>query len=469
MRKIVLCLSVAWLTLGGLAAAQEPAETQEPEAAEEETREPRSVEERLDELDQKLRVIDRRTELDKEQAAEKAKSAGSISAGRDGFTIKSADGAYQLKLRGYTHFDGRFFQEDDERPANDTFLLRRIRPIVEGTVGKIFDFRIMPDFAQGSTVLQDGYIEARFSPAFRVRGGKFKAPVGLERLQSATDMLFVERAFPTALVPNRDLGIQLSGDLAGGGANWAVGYFNGVVDGGSSDIDIEDSKDLAARVFFTPFAKGGGPLKGLGFGIAGTQGNAEGSVTATGLAGFRTPGQQTFFSYRTDGTPAGTVFADGDRTRIAPQGYLYAGPFGVLAEWTRSSTEVRRGTELKELEHEAWQVAATYVVGGGEPSFRGVNPKRPFDRGARTWGALEIVARISEMDIDDAAFPLFANPASSATAAESVALGLNWWLNRNIKVVLDYERTEFEGGAGIGDGGDREDENVLFSRFQVSF
>lgn len=114
-------------------------------------------------------------------------------------------------------------------------------------------------------------------------------------------------------------------------------------------------------------------------------------------------------------------------------------------------------------------MAATYVVGGGEPSFRGVNPKRPFDLEANAWGALEIVARISELDVDDAAFPLFANPASSATAAESVALGVNWWLNRNIKVVLDYERTELEGGAGIGDGGDREAENVLFSRFQVSF
>lgn len=466
MREIVLCLCCAWLTLGGLASAQEPAETQEPEATEEESQEPRSVEERLDELDQKIRVIDRRTELDKEQAAEKAKTAGGITAGRDGFTLKSADGAYQLKLRGYTHFDGRFYQEDDQRPANDTFLLRRIRPILEGTLAKIFDFRIMPDFAQGTTVLQDGYIEARFSPAFRVRGGKFKPPVGLERLQSATDLHFVERAFPTALVPNRDLGIQLSGDIAGGGANWAVGYFNGVVDGGSSDIDVEDSKDLAARVFFTPFAKGTGPLKGLGFGVAATQGEQSGTVTAPGLAGIRTPGQQTFFSYRTDGTPAGTVIADGDRTRLSPQAYLYIGRFGLLSEYVQSSQELRRGTELEELENEAWQVTGSFVVGGGEPSFRGVNPKRPFDLEANAWGALEIVARISRIEIDDAAFPLFANPASAASAAESIGAGVNWWLNRNIKVMLDYERTEFEGGAATGD---REDENVLFSRFQVSF
>lgn len=468
MREIVLCLCCAWLTFGGLAAAQEPA-VQEPVAEEtEETSDdtPKSVEERLDELDQKVRVIDRRSELEKEQAAEKAKTSASLTAARDGFTLKSADGAYQLKLRGYTHFDGRFYQEDDQRPANDTFLLRRIRPILEGTLAKIFDFRIMPDFAQGTTVLQDGYIEARFSPAFKVRGGKFKPPVGLERLQSATDLLFVERAFPTSLVPNRDLGVQLSGDVAGGGVNWAVGYFNGVVDGGSSDIDVEDSKDVAARLFFTPFAQGTGPFKGLGFGVAATQGEQSGTLTAPGLAGIRSPGQQTFFSYRTDGTATGTVIADGDRTRLVPQAYLYVGQFGLLTEYALSSQELRRGTELEELENKAWQVAATYVVGGGEPSFRGVNPKRPFDLEANTWGAFEIVARISRLEIDDAAFPLFANPASAASAAESIGAGVNWWFNRNIKVMLDYERTEFEGGAATGD---REDENVLFSRFQVSF
>ena len=38
--------------------------------------------------------------------------------------------------------------------------------------------------------------------------GKFKVPVGLERLESATDIRFIERGFPTSLVPNRDLGVH---------------------------------------------------------------------------------------------------------------------------------------------------------------------------------------------------------------------------------------------------------------------
>ena len=46
----------------------------------------------------------------------------------------------------------------------------------------------------------------------KFRFGKFKPPVGLERLVSDSDMLFVERALPTDLVPNRDVGVQVYGE-----------------------------------------------------------------------------------------------------------------------------------------------------------------------------------------------------------------------------------------------------------------
>ncbi|HYU33428.1 MAG TPA: porin, partial [Thermoanaerobaculia bacterium] len=216
----------------------------------------KTLEEKVEELDQKIRILERKDEIDKEAAAEKAKTATSATSGRDGFSLKSADGAYQLKIRGYVQLDGRFFQGDDERPATDTFILRRVRPIFEGTVFKIFDFRVMPDFGAGTTVLQDAYLDARFSPKLKVRTGKFKPPVGLERLQSGQDLLFVERALPTNLVPNRDLGIQLFGDLAGGNVSWAAGVFNGVPDGGNGDLDTNDGKDYAARLFFQPFLAG---------------------------------------------------------------------------------------------------------------------------------------------------------------------------------------------------------------------
>jgi len=457
-------LIVSLLLLTGSVRAQEPA----PAPEEAQTQDgAQTQEEKIQELDQKIRVLERKDEIRQEQEAEKAKTATSVTSGKDGFSIKSADGAYVFKLRGYAQLDGRFFRNDDERPAVDTFTFRRARPIFEGTVFKIFDFRIMPDFGQGQSVLFDAYVEGRFSPYFKVRAGKFKPPVGLERLQSATDTFFVERALPTNLVPNRDLGVQISGDFNGGVASYAVGVFNGVVDGGNqADADNNDSKDVDGRLFFQPFLVSGGPLKNLGFGIAGSTGNHEGTLTATGLPGYRTPAQQTFFSYRSDATAAGTVIANGRHTRLAPQGYFYSGPFGLLAEYVQSKQEVQRGTVVTDLTHTAWQAAGSWVLSGGEPSFRGVSPKQNFDLKNHTWGAFELVARYSKIELDEDTFPVFANPASAARSAEAWAAGVNWYLNKSVKVMLDYEATKFDGGSATGD---REEENILFSRFQINF
>jgi phosphate-selective porin OprO/OprP len=397
------------------------------------------ADQRLEELDQKVRVLERRAEVAAEQEAEKAKGKAQVTAGKDGFGLRSADGDFVLKIRGYVQLDGRYFQ-DDPRPASDTFVIRRARPILEGTLYGRFDFRIMPDFGGGTTVLQDAYADARFTPAFQLRAGKYKPPVGLERLQSATDLLFVERALPTNLVPNRDLGVMLHGDLAGGRASYALGAFNGVPDGGNGDLDTNNGKDVAARLFFEPGKGGGGPLAGLGLGIAGSSGNQSGTAAAPNLPSFKTGGQATFFAFRSDTTAAGTAIAAGRHTRLSPQLYWYAGPFGVLAEYVESRQRVARAAAAADLQSDAWQVALSYVL-GGKASYRGALPDHPYDPAARRWGAFELAARYHQLDVGSAAFPLFANPASAARRAAAWAAGVNWYLNRGLKLMLDYERT----------------------------
>jgi phosphate-selective porin OprO/OprP len=160
------------------------------------------------------------------------------------------------------------------------------------------------------------------------------------------------------------------------------------------------------------------------------------------------------------------VVADGRHTRLSPQGYFYSGPFGLLAEYVQSKQEVRRGTVTTDLTHTSWQASASWVLSGGEASYRGVSPKKNFDPKNHTWGAFELAARYSKLDLDEDTFPTYANPASSARSATAWAVGLNWYLNKSLKVMLDYEATQFDGGAATGD---REDENILFSRFQISF
>ena len=437
---------------------------------------------RIEEQEQKILVLERKLEINDEAATSAKESTATVSAGPKGFSLKSADGKNQLKLRGTLHLDGRYLDGTDPGGVVDSFQATRVRPIFEGTFANIFDFRFMPDFGQGRTVIQDAWVNARFNPAAALQFGKFKSPVGLERLQSANDMKWVQRAFPTSLVPNRDIGFQLGGDVGAGRFSYQLAYLNGSNDGSSSetftDADINDDKEYALRLFAHPFAESDNfALRGLGFGIAGTYTDQTGNSLQPLLPSFRTPGQSTFFRFRqfstTVGAPAGTI-ADGERTRLAPQLYYYVGSFGLLGEYTEVSQDVSRvvptGVRAGSVDSDAWQVAVSYFLTGEEASFRGYQPKTKFSLEDNTWGAFELKARVQSLSVGDEAFAgganSFADPLASASQADSWGLGLNWYLNENVKWLLDYEHTTFEGGAATGD---RADEDAVQLRLAVAF
>ena len=419
----------------------------------------------LEELDQKVRVLERKWEIEQETAAAKAKETPFVTAGKNGFSIRSADGSYQLKLNGYVQADGRFFFDDDILRPSNTFLIRRARPNIEGIVAKYISFRILTDFGEGKTSLQDAYVDFMYFPNAKLRTGKFKSPVGLERLQSVTDSRFVELALPTNLVPNRDIGFLLYGEPWGGALSYALGVVNGVPDLASGDGDNNDDKDGVARLFVHPFRGTGiGAFKGLGLGVGASYGNRQGSTTDQNLPSYKSAGQQTFFKYR-NGTD--NVYADGSSVRVSPQGYFYYGPLGLFGEYVRSTQEVRKlPSTVRKLTNTAWQAAAYYVLTGEDESYKGIDPKRPFEPGKSGWGAFEIAARYSTLRVDDDAFPTFADLTKSASKAAAWAGGLNWYLNRNVKIALTYEETKFTSGATIGD---REKEKVLLSRLQLSY
>jgi phosphate-selective porin OprO and OprP len=269
----------------------------------------------------------------------------------------------------------------------------------------------------------------------------------------------------------------VGGKLVDDRLDYAVAYLNGTNDGASSetfgDVDINDDKEWAGRLFAHPFAESESfVLRGLGVGIAGTYTDQDGTEAQPLLPTYRTPGQSTFFRYRTGTTP---TLADGERIRIAPQFYYYVGSFGLLGEYTEVSQDVARttasGLRQDSLDTSAWQLAASWFLTGEEAAFRGFKPGSVFSLENGTWGAFELVARYHELSIDDEAFSggvdSFADPAVSARRATAWALGVNWYLNENLKWVLNYERTSFDGAA---DGGaDREDEQAFLTRVALGF
>jgi phosphate-selective porin OprO/OprP len=382
-----------------------------------------------------------------------------IVAGQDGFAIESGNGDFRLQIGLLVQADGRFVLHDDQEQVIDTFAFRRLRPYLRGRFSRRFEFYFNPDFAGGTLVVQDAYVDTVFAPAFRIRAGKGKTPFGLERLHSASNLLFFNRAMPTALAPNRDLGIQVLGDIGGGLVSYLAGVMNGVPDGGSSDLDTGDGKDVSGRLVVRPFTRiGTSPLRGLGVALSGSTGRQAG---ANALLTFRTQSaEQTYFAY------SGAV-ADGVRTRYSPQAFYYVGPFGGFAEYVHTETPVREGLVREDISHDAWQIAASYVLTGETATDAGVGvrPRANFDFGNGGLGAFQVAARYHTLEVDERAIALgFAAPGSSRKA-DAWTVGLNWYLTGNFRYTFNFERTVFDDDPD----GPRQAENAFVFRTQVAF
>ncbi|MBU1698510.1 MAG: OprO/OprP family phosphate-selective porin [Candidatus Eisenbacteria bacterium] len=379
-----------------------------------------------------------------------------------GVAIVSADGQYALRLRGYAQFDGRFFAKGtDNLPAPNAFLIRRLQPIVEYSAGSWVMLRVMPEFGDGKSQLEDGYMDLRFGKAGRIRAGRFKVPLSAERMQSASALHLIERSLVSNLTPNRDIGVLWTGDA--GLISYDLGLFNGAADGASLYHDADSDKEILGRIILHPWQdRGPAFLKGLAVGVGGTTGRTQG---AANLPSYRTSGQLKFFSYRAATETASGAVADGARRRLAPQISLYGGRAGGQAEFVISEQEVRIGDLTERLQHQAWQVSLSVMLTRDARTYRGVNPHHPFSRATGAMGALELVGRLAHIQLDDDAFPAFADPENAARRAFSMSGGVRWHLDANVTVAMGYEETRFDGGGGAGD---RDTERLLWQRLQVS-
>ena len=387
-----------------------------------------------------------------------------------GLTLRSLDDAYALRLRAVLQTDLRMFV-NDEHKLTDQFVVRRARLYVEGRASRFITYRLMPDFGSGQVVLFDAWFDLRAADFLRLRIGKAKPPFGLERLVEDTALTFAERAYPTSLVPNRDLGVELHGDVFGPTLSYSVGVFNGAVDNGLSDGDFDDSKELGARLEVGPFATLSSPyLSKLRLGVATTRGEKTGTATNTYLGHYATFGQNTFFSYLADSTgntPANTVVAAGLHARSTIHMYWPSGPLALLGELVETQERIAKNGQSRFVTDTGWNATASYVLTGEAAAFEGPTPRHGIDVSKGHFGALELAARMSEMHVGATAFPLLADPTKSARDALEWVLGVNWYPTAQLKMVLDFARTTFEGGAP--GGGKRDAEQVFITRAQFAF
>ncbi len=70
--------------------------------------------------------------------------------------------------------------------------------------------------------------------------------------------------------------------------------------------------------------------------------------------------------------------------------------------------------------------------------FTNPKPKSNFDPEKGTWGALELIARYSNLDLTDGMI--------TGGDVDSISGGLNWYLNPNARLMFNYVHSEYDEG-----------------------
>ncbi len=103
-------------------------------------------------------------------------------------------------------FDSREFLGDGGGVANNSFILRRARILLDGKLDKIYSFQLVPEFGNGSggtataVAILDANLTIAPTQAVQFKFGKFKTPIGLEVLQGDPSTFFCPNVPSSAIL-----------------------------------------------------------------------------------------------------------------------------------------------------------------------------------------------------------------------------------------------------------------------------
>lgn len=419
----------------------------------------------LDEILEIMRRGGQITEEQQNQLRERARREGQgrILAGIDENYkpyLRSADGDFRLELGGFVQFDFDG-SEGDARlltgaGLNDTFLVRRARLNMSGQLFKWIGFKIEGDYGTQQNpafALTDGYIDLNFLPAIGLRGGQFKVPFSQEELTSDLFLDTIERSMVNELVPSRDQGVMLQGQLFNRVLGYSLGVFNG---SGINASDNNDEKTVAARLLVAPFRNTGSYfLKGLQVGIHGTYGEEDARTSARGRTLARTTNRFQFFAQQP---------TNGHRYRWGTDLAWLVGPASLKFEYAQQIDQRKKlgpgGSNLDDVTGTGWYLTGTFVLTGENSVFNGpVIPRSPFSplAGKMGPGAWELVLRYQELKFKSSDPVDFFDgninngipgARNGENGAEAVTAGLNWYLNSRVRAMFNWTQYWYDNHLG---------------------
>jgi phosphate-selective porin OprO/OprP len=494
--RTLTALSASWLVLAGVAAAQEAAPVTD-EARDARIRE---LEERLNELATQLADL-------KESAAADSADVRRIQAEQTQVTLANGrpafatpDGNFRAAIRGVFQFDAaQYLQDDNLSPSasvqdlNSGANFRRARLGIEGTAYRDWNYALTYE-AGGSGVeasgLQQAWIEyAGWKPfgltaPVRFRAGAFAVENTLEGATSNTDQLFLERPSVAELV---------RGQFGGDGRNAFGIYANGdrltlsaIVTGSTlSNADVSPAGNANDEAFGYVTRIGALVLRGensglhLGANYSATTQLADSSAGANTIQLRERPELRVDSNGTSNATArlvdTGAFTADNARAFGVEAGYQWKN-FFLASEWQQ--IDVDRPGVLRDPSFNGYYVQGAWTITGEQHKwnavsggFAGIRPTNAFNPGADHWGAFEVAARYSFLDLNDNEGSAgAATPAGGFRGGEQTitTIGLNWYPNNVVRLLLDLQDVEVDrlNGAGVQIG---QDYQAVALRTQVSF
>ncbi|MDQ5769798.1 porin [Thiothrix subterranea] len=348
--------------------------------------------------------------------------------------------AVSFQLGGKLHVDAGTVDDGTNSQADGQ--LRRLRLGVSGKWGKDVRTELEYDLSDNTPKLKDAYIEYRGIPHTQVRLGNAKTAVGFENLTSSSDTLFMERALPSALLPGRTTAIQVSQYRDNGSI--VVGVAGGTPTTlGEISNSVNEQELLYAHATRLLLNKKHHVLH-IGASFARTDPHEQSTRFSTTL-------ESVFGVERLD---TGKIK---NATSYTTQGVEMAwAKDALLVQGEYLHTTVARDNRPDVNLHGGY-VAAAYTVTGEkrrynskDAQFEGIQPKRDQ-------GAVELVARVSALDLD--------SDNISGGSVRGQTLGANYYYNDKVRLMLDYSRMQ----AAPDKSGDTVTDNILQARLQVSF
>ena len=338
---------------------------------------------------------------------------------KGGIKVTSADNQFSMQVGGRIHFDGYAFDEDVTNPTGTTEF-RRGRLTLSGTALG-WEYKMEQDFAAGTNLdgLRDLYIAKAFGLG-KLTIGHFKPYRSMEELTSSNEILMMERPFASATGIYNGRQFQQGVGYMYAGRNYTAGVSAFNLRGASGSRN--EGMGVAGRATWAPIMSGTDTLH---FGLSASHENAnQGSanlVAAVNYAGRRGPSS----------TIATTTGAS--RSQVDTVGLEVAGQFGPLffqSEYANASFGQPIGGDQ---EVETYYIQGSWMLNGGQKVYKPANGVFGSPKVADV-GLWELTARYDHIE----------NKDLLNREAESMILGMNYYVNSNLRFMFNYTQGEDE-------------------------